>query len=213
MASLAVAVVGGPLTMSFLVLETTGDFAVTSIVLAAALVTSLTVRETFGYSFSTWRLHLRGETIRSAIDVGWMRMLTVGRMMRRDPSTIPAESSLKELRRRYPLGSTQRVVVVDDNGGYLGVALISEAFASVDRPEEDAGRTAADIAHWADVALTPEMNVKEAVALFDRTESEALAVIDSKATRKVLGLLTEGYALRRYAEELDKARLGLTGGG
>ena len=36
MASLAVAVVGGPLTMSFLVLETTGDFAVTSVVLAAA---------------------------------------------------------------------------------------------------------------------------------------------------------------------------------
>jgi CIC family chloride channel protein len=105
------------------------------------------------------------------------------------------------------------VVVVDADGGYLGVALISEAFASADRPEEDAGRTAADIAHWADVALTPEMNVKEAVALFDRTESEALAVIDSKATRKVLGLLTEGYALRRYAEELDKARLGLTGGG
>jgi chloride channel protein, CIC family len=213
MASLAVAVVGGPLTMSFLVLETTGDFTVTSIVLAAALVTSLAVRETFGYSFSTWRLHLRGETIRSAIDVGWMRMLTVGRMMRRDPSTIPAESSLKELRRRYPLGSTQRVVVVDAGGGYLGVALISEAFASADRPEEDAGRTAADIAHWPDVALTPEMNVKEAVSIFDRTESEALAVIDSKATRKVLGLLTEGYALRRYAEELDKARLGLTGGG
>jgi len=213
MASLAVAVVGGPLTMSFLVLETTGDFAVTSIVLAAALVTSLAVRETFGYSFSTWRLHLRGETIRSAIDVGWMRMLTVGRMMRRDPSTIPIDASLKELRRRYPLGSTQRVVVVDSGGGYKGVALISEAFASADRPDEDALRTAGDIAHWADVALTPEMNVKEAVAIFDRNESEALAVIDSAASRKVLGLLTEGYALRRYSEELDKARQGLTGGG
>jgi CIC family chloride channel protein len=213
MASLAVAVVGGPLTMSFLVLETTGDFAVTSIVLAAALVTSLAVRETFGYSFSTWRLHLRGETIRSAIDVGWMRMLTVGRMMRRDPATIPADASLKELRRRYPLGSTQRVVVVDADGAYKGVALISQAFASADRPEEDEGRTAGDIAHWSDVALTPEMNVKEAVALFDRSESEALAVIESAASRKVLGLLTEGYALRRYAEELDKARQGLTGGG
>jgi CIC family chloride channel protein len=63
------------------------------------------------------------------------------------------------------------------------------------------------------VALTPEMNVKEAVAIFDRTESEALAVIESAADRKVLGLLTEGYALRRYSEELDKARQGLTGGG
>ena len=213
MASLAVAVVGGPLTMSFLVLESTGDFGVTSVVLAAAFVTSIAVRETFGYSFSTWRLHLRGETIRSAIDVGWMRTLTVGRMMRRDPSTIPGAASLAELRRRYPLGSTQRVVVVDTDHRYQGVALIAEAFASIDKPEEDARRTAAEIAHWADVTLTPGMNIKEAVALFDRTESEALAVVEDLAGRKVIGLLTEGYALRRYAEELDKARLGLTGGG
>jgi CIC family chloride channel protein len=212
MSATAVAVVGGPLTMSFLVLETTGDFVVTSVVLAAAVVTSIAVRETFGYSFSTWRLHLRGETIRSAIDVGWMRTLTVGRMMRRDPSTIPGDAGLAELRRRYPLGSTQRVVVVDEDDRYLGVALIAEAFASIDRPEEDAHRTAADIAHWADAALTPAMNIKEAVAIFDRTESEALAVVEDLTARKVIGLLTEGYALRRYAEELDKARQGLAGG-
>jgi CIC family chloride channel protein len=212
MAALAVAVVGGPLTMAFLVLETTGDFAVTSVVLSACVVTSLVVRETFGYSFSTWRLHLRGETIRSAIDVGWMRLLTVGRMMRREPSTIPGASSLAELRRRYPLGSTQRVVVVDDNGGYLGIALTSEAFAWIDRPEEDAAKTCADITHWGDSPLLPAMNIKEAMAIFDRTESEALAVVETLETRKVLGLLTEGYALRRYAEELDKARQGVTGG-
>ena len=213
MASLAVAVVGGPLTMAFLVLETTGDFAVTSVVLAAAFVTSIAVRETFGYSFSTWRLHLRGETIRSAIDVGWVRTLTVGRMMRRDPSTIPGTASLAELRRRFPLGSTQRVVVVGEDNHYQGVALVAEAFASADKPEEDAHRTVADIARWADAALTPGMNIKEAVALFDRTESEALAVVEDRAGRKVIGLLTEGYALRRYAEELDKARQGLAGGG
>ena len=45
----------------------------------------------------------------------------------------------------------------------------------------------------------------------ERAESEALAVVDSVETRKVIGLLTEGYALRRYAEELDKARVSLTG--
>ena len=213
MATLAVAVVGGPLTMSFLVLETTGDFAVTAIVLAASVITSLVVRETFGYSFSTWRLHLRGETIRGAIDVGWMRSLTVGRMMRRDPETILGEAGLAELRRRFPLGSTQRVVVVDTDGRYLGVALTAEAHASADDPDEDAKRTAAGIAHWRNTPLTPEMNIKDAVAIFDRSESEALAVVDNRDNRKVLGLLTEGYALRRYAEELDKARVGLAGGG
>jgi CIC family chloride channel protein len=212
MATLAVAVVGGPLTMSFLVLETTGDFAVTALVLAASVITSLVVRETFGYSFSTWRMHLRGETIRGAIDVGWMRSLTVGRMMRRDPETILGEAGLGEMRRRFPLGSTQRVVVTDTDGKYLGVALTAEAFASADNPDEDAKLTVADIAHWADTPLTPEMNVKDAVALFDRIESEALAVVDTRENRKVLGLMTEGYALRRYAEELDKARQGLAGG-
>jgi len=212
MATLAVAIVGGPLTMAFLVLETTGDFSVTAVVLAASVATSLVVRETFGYSFSTWRLHLRGESIRSAIDVGWMRLLTVGRMMRRDPATIPGTASLAELRRRHPLGSTQRVVVVDEDGGYLGIALTTEAFASADHPEQDATRTCADIAHWSDSPLLPEMNIKQAVSIFDRTESEALAVVEDLEGRKVVGLLTEGYALRRYAEELDKARQALAGG-
>ena len=212
MSTLAVSVVGGPLTMSFLVLETTGDFAVTIIVLAACVVASLVVRQTFGYSFSTWRLHLRGETIRSAIDVGWMRQLVVQRMMRREPATIPGDAGLAELRQRYPLGSTQRVVVVDSDGCYLGIALTAEAFAIADRPEGDRDRTVADIVHWRDAVLLPEMNIKQAVSVFERSESEALAVVDGLESRKVIGLLTEGYALRRYAEELDKARAGLAGG-
>ena len=36
--------------------------------------------------------------------------------------------------------------------------------------------------------------------------AEALGVVEDLDGRKVIGLLTEAYALRRYAEELDKAR-------
>ncbi len=91
--------------------------------------------------------------------------------------------------------------------------LTAEAYASAERPDEDARRTAHDIARWGDSPLTPAMNIKQAVAVFDRTESEALAVVENIVDRKVIGLLTEGYALRRYAEELDKARQGLSGEG
>jgi len=35
---------------------------------AAAVVSAVTVRRTFGYSFATWRFHLRGEAIRSAVN-------------------------------------------------------------------------------------------------------------------------------------------------
>ena len=207
MGTLAVAIVGGPLTMSFLVLETTGDFGLTGAVLTACLAASLFVRETFGYSFSTWRLHLRGETIRSAHDVGWMRNLTVGRLMRGDPRTIRASASLAEFRHRYPLGSGSVVIALDDQGRYAGLALTAEAFAPREAGEP---RRVADILHVPDVALTVEMNVKDAMGVFDRTEFETLAVVD--ADRQVLGVLTEAYAVRRYAAELDQASRGVVGG-
>ena len=74
-------------------------------VLAACVVSSLTVRRTFGYSFATWRFHLRGEAIRSAVDIGWMRNLTVGRMMRREMRTVRADTPLSAFKRDFPLGA------------------------------------------------------------------------------------------------------------
>ena len=55
----------------------------------------------------------RGEAIRSAVDIGWMRNLTVGRMMRRDIRTVRADTTIAAFRRDFPLGATQRVVAVD----------------------------------------------------------------------------------------------------
>ncbi len=212
MGTLAVAIVGGPLTMSFLVLETTGDLGLTAAVLTACVGTSLMVRETFGYSFSTWRLHLRGETIRSAADVGWIRSLTVGRLMRADPKVIDGDATVAELRRRTPLGSTHVVIAVDADARYLGVVAVADAFAPELDPVKDVRRVR-ELARLPDAALLPDMNVKMAMSLFDRSEAETLAVVDAPESKIVVGYLTEAYAARRYAEELDKASRGLVGEG
>ncbi len=211
MSATAVAIVGGPLTMSFLALETTGDVPITLAVLAAAIVSAITVRELFGYSFATWRLHLRGETIRSAHDVGRIRALTVGSLMRRDVRTVLGDMRLSAFRRDFPLGSTQRVVVVDGAERYLGLALVPEIHAADPGGEADA-RTIGEFLHHQKDALEPQLNVKDAMKVFDTTESEALAVIEA-GSRRVIGLLTEAHALRRYSEELDRARRDLVGEG
>ncbi len=44
MAALAVAIIGAPLTMSFLALETTGDFPLGLVMLAVASIVSIIVR-------------------------------------------------------------------------------------------------------------------------------------------------------------------------
>ena len=58
--------------------------------------------------------------------------------------------------------------------------------------------------------LTPEMNIKQIMGVFDRTGSDELAVLDDG--QQLLGVLSEAYATRRYAEELETARRDLTGG-
>lgn len=210
MTGLAVAVVGGPLTMSFLALETTGDLPLAMLVLAAAAAVSVVVRRSFGYSFATWRLHLRGEAIRSAHDVGWIRDLTVRRLMRADVRTIAADATLAQFRKEFPLGSTQRVVAVDADGRYRGIVPVAEAhLADLD---DGAERTTIEgLAAHADAFLLPGMNAKVAQHLFERSTSEALAVVDSQAQRHVIGLVTEAHLLRRYTEELERVRRDLSG--
>jgi len=205
MAGLAAAIVGGPMTVAMLVLGATGNFSLTGAVLAASLVSSTIVRETFGYSFSTWRLHLRGETIKSARDVGWVRTLTAGRMMRRDIATIAAATTVAEFRRRFPLGATSRVALLDERQRYAGIVTPAAVYAE----GVDEAAAVAGLAHAADIALSPEMHIGEIMALLDRAQTDELVVLDKEGG--VLGVISENFVSRRYADELEKAQRELFG--
>jgi chloride channel protein, CIC family len=210
MATLGVAIVGGPLTMSFLVLEMTRSVDVTAVVLAGCIVTSIFVRFMFGHSFSTWRLHLRGETIRSANDVGWLRNLTVERMMRSDVGKVPTTTTIAACRREFVLGSRPAVVVVNNSDDYCGLVLLPELFSGeLDGIADEI--QVIELARFTDVALLPEMNVKTAMKIFDDAEAEVLAVLESEDSRKVIGFLTESFARRRYVDEIDQATRGVLG--
>ncbi len=205
MSAFAAAIIGGPLTMTFLALELTGDFQITVLVLAAVMTTSLVVRTTFGYSFATWRFHLRGESIRSAHDIGWIRDLTVGKMMRADIRKEPVSIGLAAFKEKFPLGSTQRVIMTHDDGRYAGIILVPEIYA--DPMERDSKTISLEtyLRYKTDLLL-PTMNARQAAASFDATESEALAVVNDKIENRPVGLLTESHTLRRYSEELEIRR-------
>jgi len=59
--------------------------------------------------------------------------------------------------------------------------------------------------HW----LTTDMAIKEIMGVFDQAATDELAVLGDD--REVLGVVSEAYATRRYAEELEKARRDLVG--
>ena len=210
MSALAVAVIGGPLTMTFLALEVTGDFPITALALAAVITSSITARMTFGYSFATWRFHLRGETIRSAHDVGWIRNLTVSRMMRADVRTAFVDMPFEAFRKEFPLGSTQRVILTDETGKYAGIVLLPDVYAAL-REDVAVPPTVASFAKYNNDVLLGTMNARQAAAMFEKLKTEALAVVNNQIERRVVGLLTESYTLRRYSEELDRRRREMSG--
>jgi CIC family chloride channel protein len=193
------------MTMSMLVLETTHDFALTSVAITAGLVASTVVRETFGFSFSTWRMHTRGQTIRSARDIGWVRTLTVEKMMQKSVDTVRSTMSIEQFRNKFPLGSTRRVVLTDSSGGYLGLVETAKAFDA----KLDSSAQIGTLATMADIALRPREDIVTAMKIFDASEADDLAVVDEK--RKVLGTLSERFVHRRYTDEIEKAQRELFG--
>ncbi|WP_306222293.1 chloride channel protein [Bosea beijingensis] len=216
MSSLAVSIVGGPMTMTLLALEMTGDLKLTLAVVGAAGAASLVTRRLFGFSFATWRFHLRGESIRGAHDVGWMRDLTAGSMMRLEVPKIAADASIAEARLKYPPGSTSYLVAIGPGDAYAGMvppgalyepdpALDEEAAA------EPAPRTVRHLLRNPNRMLLADMSVRDTLKLFEEAESEALPVVADRETRRIVGILSEAHAIKRYSDEVSRRNRELTG--
>ena len=194
-------VIGAPVTMTALALETTGNFGITVAALIGALVSSLIVRELFGYSFATWRFHLRGEAIRGPHDVGWVRDLSVKTLMQASPRTAAHDLTLREDRVKFPLGSVKQVEVVDGGGRYAGLVMLDDLHTA---PLDRGGDPLSTLCRFGDRVLLPWMSVREALDLFEKGEADALVVVDHEATRRVVGTMTEAHALRRYGRALER---------
>lgn len=205
MAALTVSVVGGPMTLAILMLEITHDFALMGIVLTATLISSAITRELFGYSFSTWRLHVRGSAVRSPRDIGWMHGLTASSLMRRDWVSVSAGTTVAAFRNCVPLGSSKKAIVTDRHERYGGIVTTDAAFQSDLDPASDVEA----ISILPDTWIQSTTGVDELLSIFDREGVDELAVLD--AERRVIGVVTEKYARRRYFEKIELSQRELFG--
>jgi len=205
MGAVAAGIIGAPFTMVFLVLEATSDFPVAIGVLVSVIVSGTIVRLTFGYSFATWRFHVRGLGLKGAHDIGWIADMTVARLMRSDPKQVPTNMSLRALREKYPPGATARVFAVAPDGHYAGWLDMAEVHDPQIDDVVDQG-VVADLVRQPDVYLLPSENVRTALARFEEAQTENLPVLSGRADPRVVGYMTEAYAMRRYMQELERRR-------
>ncbi len=200
LAALGTGVLGAPFSMICLALEITGDFSVTVGAVVASSVAALIVRELFGYSFATWRFHLRGEVIRGPQDVGWIKQLSAMSLMRSDFDIAPTTMPINEAQKLYPPGRLKQLVLRDCSGFYAGIVSSADLHSIVSA--DDASLDT--IAHQRDEVLLPDASVRDIMTAFERTETDVLVVIDRKDNRVAIGTVSETHVLRTYSEELER---------
>ena len=96
-------------------------------------------------------------------------------------------------------------MLVDEAGHYAGIVQTPSAYAE----SIDLAKPVGSLAVNRDAALAPELDIAAVMTRFDASGADELAVLDSE--RHVLGILSESYVRRRYAEELEKAQRDLFG--
>ena len=200
LAALGTGVLGAPFSMICLALEITGDFSVTVGAVVASSVAALIVRELFGYSFATWRFHLRGEVIRGPQDVGWIKQLSATTLMRSDFESVPSAMPIAEAQKLFPPGRVKQLVLRDPNGVYAGV-VSSADLHSVAAPDDSTLET---LARQQKEFLLPDAAIRDIMAAFERTETDVLTVVDRPDNRIAIGTVSEAHVLRTYSEELER---------
>lgn len=200
LAALGTGVLGAPFSMVCLALEITGDFSVTVGAVVASTVCALIVRELFGYSFATWRFHLRGEAIRGPQDIGWVRQMSAASLMRTDFENALTTMPIGEAQKLFSPAQVRQVVLRDANGIYAGIVAAATLHSVANQDDEPLG----SLAQQQDECLLPTTSVREILKAFERSEADVLAVVDRADHRAAIGTLSESHVLRTYGEELER---------
>ena len=200
LAAFGTGVLGAPFSMVCLALEITGDFSVTVGAVVASSVSALLVRELFGYSFATWRFHLRGEVIRGPQDVGWVQQLSATSLMRSDFESAPSTMPIAEAQKLFSPAQVRQIVLRAPNGTYAGMVSLADlhSIATIDN------LPLATLAQQNEEFLLPEATIREIMTAFERTEADVLVVIDRPEHRVAIGTVSEAHVLRTYGEELER---------
>ncbi len=202
LAAFGTGVLGAPFSMVCLALEITGDFSVTVGAVVASSVCALLVRELFGYSFATWRFHLRGEVIRGPQDVGWVQQLSANSLMRADFENALTTTSIADAQKMFSPVQVRQIVLRDPNGTYAGIVSSADLHSIATR---DALAQSLDtLARQRDEFLLPTMSIRDIMTAFERSEADVLAVLDRADHRAAIGTVSESHVLRTYGIELER---------
>jgi CIC family chloride channel protein len=205
MASVGASIIGSPLTMIFLVLETTGDYDAAIVVAIGAVAASFLTDRLFGYSFATWRFQQRGLAIEGGHDVSRLAASPITGIIKPPKRSVAANADLDDVLRAVSTAGARGTAVYRLDGSFAG--LIDPRL--VEAIEEEEGRlpiVAADLVYETNPAVTPRTNLSELVDTFRNDDRATVAVMDPTDSRSLVGVIRARDAFALASNMLDQQR-------
>ena len=203
--AVAASVVGAPLTMILLVFETTSDYPVAIGVGIGVMAATAITRRWFGYSFATWRFHVRGVDLRGAYDIRRFEQLKVRRVLDRKIFKVEANTAVAEARAQLLASGQPTAFVQRENGEFVGLVDLADLNAAV--AEGDNGSAAVEqLARRPTHLLTPADTLSAALQIFEGEELLMAPVVARQDAPRLIGCVHEADLLRLYLDEADRMR-------
>ncbi|NIX77093.1 chloride channel protein [Microvirga terricola] len=205
MASVGASVIGCPLTMIFLVLETTGDFDAAIVVAIGAVTASFLTDRLFGYSFATWRFQQRGLAIEGGHDVSRLAASPITPLIKAPKRSLATNAALDEVLRAVSTAGGRGTAVYSLGGAFVG--LIDPRLVEIASAErEHLPIVAADLIYETGPAVTPGTTLEELLEIFQHDDRPTVAVIDPANNLNLVGCVRARDAFASASAILDAQR-------
>ena len=124
--------------------------------------------------------------------------------MRRDLAVAPARCAVLTFSRSFRLVRRSSSRQSISTGAFVGLADVAAIHAETNEqsPEADTA-TLQQSLKYNDVWVEARTRFDHLMPLFESRQAELLVVVDDQTTKRVVGLITEAFALRRYRQELE----------
>jgi CIC family chloride channel protein len=205
--ALAGAVMGAPLSTIFIMFELTGSSELTVAVMIATAMASVLTTQFYGRSFFHLQLARRGVVVSGGHEQALLQSMPVSRIMHSNLVSVAGDTPIELLNAKLHESPNGEIYVIDEDGALLGAITYADLNNAILSRDEDGGpKLAVDIAHSLGGIVTLSNTVEDARRLIESADGQEIAVVASRETMLLRGIVTALDVSRAHNDALLQVR-------
>jgi len=205
MGALVAGTTHAPITAILILFELTRDYTIILPLMVAAVISTVVARRLKEPSIYTLKLLRRGVNIKRGREEAILASILVKNALSGSKVVIPEDAPFTEVVGILLESPYRQLPVVDREGRLVGIVSYDLIKRFIGKGGGREKAVARDIAQTKDVPSIPEdANLLTALETFSIKDFEHIPVVESKGSRKVIGILGRRDILRTYQQALAK---------